>query len=236
MERRNLIVVRAGDMSLHRRWMDDSRSRNFDLLVSYYGRAPGRYQGRCDHYHAMTGPRWPAHDWLWRNRRELFDRYERVAFVCDDVDAVTRVWNAMFNLCEWFDLDLAQPAITGYVNVPITMPVAGSVLRYTDWVEVMCPVFSRRALAICGDTFRESVSGWSLGRVWGSRLPHPDYRIAIVDALTVAHTSVTRQGDLRPVLDALGIEPSDEAATMLARLGLERAPPREIGQLPIAWG
>jgi hypothetical protein len=142
--RENLIVVRAGDASLHRRWINDTRARNFDLLVSYYGSSPGRYERKADHYHAMRGPRWPAHDWLWRHRRDLFDRYERVAFVCDDVDADTRTWNAMFDLCGWFGLDLAQPAVAGYVNHAITRPVAGALLRYTTFVEVMCPVFSRR--------------------------------------------------------------------------------------------
>lgn len=231
--RRNLIVVRAGDMSLHRRWMDDSRARNFDLLVSYYGRTAGRYEGRCDHYHAMTGPRWPTHDWLWRNRRDLFDRYDRVAFACDDLAASTRSWNALFNLCDWFGLDLAQPSITGYVNLAITAPVAGSILRYTNWVEVMCPVFSRRALALCGDTFRESKSGWSLGYLWAKRLPYPAFRTAIVDGVSVEHTSVTRQGELRPVLDALGIDPIVESESMLARHGVPRAEPAVIGGLAL---
>lgn len=231
--RRNLIVVRAGDQSLHRHWMNDSRVRNFDLLVSYYGSTRGRYEGRSDHYHAMTGPRWPAHDWLWRNRREVFDRYDHVAFVCDDIEATTRTWNAMFDLCAWFGLDLAQPAIMGHVNVGITRPVEGALLRYTDWVEIMCPVFSRRALALCGDTFRESVSGWSLGVLWAARLPYPDYRIAIVDSVRVTHMSETRRGELRPVLDALGIEPEAEARAMLQRLGIPRTQPGEIARLAL---
>ncbi|HEY8241988.1 MAG: hypothetical protein ACHQJ7_01500 [Vicinamibacteria bacterium] len=231
--RKNLIVVRAGDQSLHRRWMDDSRIRSFDVLVSYYGTSAGRHESKADHYHAMRGPRWPAHDWLWRNRRDLFDAYERVAFVCDDVAANTATWNAMFDLSEFYGLDLAQPVIDGYVNVPITFRVPGSLLRYVNWVEVMCPVFSRRALALCGDTFRESVSGWSLGWLWCARLPYPEYKVAMVDRIHVTHTSQTRQGSLRPVLDALGVDPEVEAPAMLDRLGIVDRQRVEYGRLPL---
>ena len=231
--RRNLIVVRAGDDSLHRRWMNDSSARKFDLLVSYYGSLPGRYQNRADHYHEMQGPRWPAHYWLWQNRREVFDRYDRVAFVCDDVDAGTASWNRMFDLCEWFDLDLAQPAIDGHVNLPITQPVDGCLLRYTNFVEVMCPVLSRRALALCGDTFRHSVSGWGLEFVWADLLPYPAFRIAIVDHVRVSHTRPTRRGPLRPVLDALGVDPKTEETEMLARLGLCGREKVEIARLSL---
>lgn len=230
--RRNLIVVRAGDGSLHRGWINDSRIRNFDLLVSYYGKAVDRHRRDADHYHAMVGPRWPAHDWLWRHRRDVFDAYDHVAFVCDDVEADTHTWNRAFDYCRYFELDLAQPALQGYVNAPITFPVDGSLLRYTNWVEVMCPIFSRRALARCGDTFRESVSGWALSQLWAARLPYPDYLIAILDRVVVTHTSKTREGTLRPVLDALGIEPMAEALAMLTRHGLAWRKPVTIARLP----
>jgi hypothetical protein len=237
--RHNLIVVRAGDTSLHRRWMNDSSARKFDLLVSYYGAVRyygsvrGRYENRSDHYHEMPGPRWPAHDWLWRNRREIFDRYDRVAFVCDDVDAVTASWNLMFELCERFDLDLAQPAIDGYVNFAITQPVEGLLMRYTNNVEIMCPVFSRRALALCGDTFGEVVSGWGLEFVWASLLPYPQFKMAIVDQVCVSHTRPTREGSLRPVLDALGVDPKVERNEMLARRGLSDPQMVEIARLSL---
>ncbi|MEO8485295.1 MAG: hypothetical protein ABI585_03060 [Betaproteobacteria bacterium] len=231
--RRNLIVVRAGDASLHRRWLNDSRARNFDLWVSYYGESAGRYEGKADHYHAMRGPRWPAHDWLWRNRRDVFERYEHVAFVCDDVDADTRTWAAMFDLAGWFGLDLAQPAVAGYVNHPITQPVPGVLLRYTNFIEVMCPVFSRRALAACGDTFGASVSGWGLDALWCARLPYPDYRTAIVDRLRVVHTSRTQAGTLRPVLDRLGIDPAAEARAVVERAGVAFPIPAEHARLTL---
>jgi hypothetical protein len=230
--RRNLIVVRAGDDSLHRRWIEGD-ARSFDLMVSYFGEMPGRFKGRAEHYNVIRGPRWPAHDWLWRHQREIFDRYERVAFVCDDVDARTADWNQLFALAEWYALDLAHPAIVGYPSMPITAPVDRCLLRYVDRIDVMCPVMSRQTLARVGDTFGESVSGWGLTRLWAERLPYPAHRSAIVDRVRVAHATPVRQGSLRPVLDRLGIEPHAEVEALLARHGLEHAPPREHARLSL---
>ena len=42
--RRFLVVVRAGDTSLHPTWVDPGRPRSFDLVVSYYGRDPQKYR------------------------------------------------------------------------------------------------------------------------------------------------------------------------------------------------
>ena len=45
--RRNLVVLRAGDNSLHHGWLD-APARDFDLFVSYYGSAPGRHRHTAD--------------------------------------------------------------------------------------------------------------------------------------------------------------------------------------------
>jgi hypothetical protein len=42
---RCLVVVRAGDASLHPAWTDDLATRGFDLVVSYFGKDPSRYRG-----------------------------------------------------------------------------------------------------------------------------------------------------------------------------------------------
>ena len=61
-------------------------------------------------------------------------------------------------------------------------------VRYTNFVELMCPVFSRSFLQICLPTFEASFSGFGLDHIWsqlGGRVPG---RIAIIDDIAVAHT------------------------------------------------
>src|SRR2546423_553078 len=42
--RRNLVIVRAGDTSLHENWLAGPVDRNWDLIVSYYGDDPERFR------------------------------------------------------------------------------------------------------------------------------------------------------------------------------------------------
>ena len=129
------------------------------------------------------------------------------------------------------DLDLAQPAILGHPGLEITKPRDGCILRYTNFVEVMSPVFSQRALARVRDTFGESVSGWGLSALWSARLPYPEYKQAIVDKVRVTHTTPVRMGTLRPVLERLGVDPPVERERLLARHGLSGFAPQEVARL-----
>ena len=45
MTPRCLVIVRAGDQSLHPQWTSDPSSRNWDLIVSYFGNDPARFRG-----------------------------------------------------------------------------------------------------------------------------------------------------------------------------------------------
>ena len=220
--RDNLLIVRAGDKSLHPTWLGGGVSRNFDLMVSYYGTTPGRFRDEADHYHVMTGPRWPAHHAICTEQADLLARYQRVGFACDDLEAPLATWLNLFQCCGWYELDLAQPAVEGHVIRDITKPVEGVILRYTTYVEVMCPVFSQRALQRLRGTFSESVSGWGLPYIWSKQMPYPEYKLAIIDALRIQHKSPIREGTLRPTLDALGIDPREEMKQVMARHGIEK--------------
>ena len=215
--RRNLIVVRAGDRSHHPHWLG-AGERDFDLFVSYYGKIPGQFRGKADHYEAGEGPRWPAHDRLCRERWDLLGAYDYIAFVADDVKARQSSWDDLFAICRRYALDLAQPAVKGPVSHQITRPQAGCVLRYTNFVEIMCPVFSRASLALLRDTFGESVSGWGLDFLWPKHLPYPRHRMAIVDAIRVRHSRAP--STLAPVLAGLGISAQQELDRLLALHGL----------------
>ena len=59
---------------------------------------PGATSGRRTTTTRCAGRAGPRTTGCGAHRRDLFDRYDRVAFVCDDVDADTRTWNAMFDL------------------------------------------------------------------------------------------------------------------------------------------
>ncbi len=109
--RRNLIVVRAGDASLHPHWLARAQ-RDFDIFVSYYGSKPGRWRQAADYYEARPGPKWPSIHEILQEHPGLIDRYEAFWFPDDDLLADSAVIDRMFAFCCAYRLCLAQPALT----------------------------------------------------------------------------------------------------------------------------
>jgi hypothetical protein len=228
--RKNLLIVRAGEDSLHPSWIRGRRGRNFDLLVSYYGAVPDKYRQDGEHYHVMVGPRWPGHHSVCRENAELIAQYDYVGFACDDLQAGLATWNKLFDACRRYALDLAQPAIEGFRSYDITRPHRGCILRYTNFVEVMCPVFSQRALQLLSCTFGESISGWGLSVAWWSRLT-PDHRVAILDCVRVRHGRPIGEGTLYSTLRGLGVNAGKELKHLKARYGNKNFEPTERSRL-----
>lgn len=217
---RNLVILRAGDQSLHRGWI--AGRRDFDLCISYYGSTPDRHRDDADHYEMRRGPKWPCLADLLKAHPEWLTRYDAFWFPDDDLAATTDCINRMFALFHGFELALAQPALTAdsYVSWPHLIQQPGCYLRFVNFVEVMAPVFSAPSLRACLPTFSESRSGWGLDWVW-PRLcgAGRDDAIAIIDAAPVKHTRPLG-GDLyrnNPELD-----PSKDCEELLAKYDIPR--------------
>lgn len=187
---RNLVVVRAGDGSLHPQWIASPR-RDFDLFVSYYGRTPGRHAAGADYYESRPGPKWPCIADLLREHRDLLDRYDCVWLPDDDLAADTATIDRMFAFFHAHRLCIAQPALTrdSYFTWNTLLQDTNCHLRYTRFVEIMAPIFSREALRICAPTFDESPSGWGLDWLWPKLCGEAGLgRLAVIDATPVRHT------------------------------------------------
>lgn len=187
---RNLVVLRAGDRSLHAQWIADA-PRDFDLFISYYGADPDRYRTDTPLWEARRGPKWPCIGELLDAHPNLLETYDAFWFPDDDLAVDTPTINRMFALFRGLGLALAQPALTpqSYHGHPMLLQRASHVLRYTAFVEVMAPLFDREALRACLPSFTRSRSGWGLDFVW-PRLVGTARRdaIAILDATPVWHT------------------------------------------------
>src|SRR6185436_6910282 len=120
----------------------------------------------------------------------LLLNYESCWFPDDDLSTDGPTINRMFDLFQAHDLWLAQPALAAgsHVSHLITAVVPGARVRFTNFVEIMCPIFSRHALNVLGPTFAGSISGWGLDFVWPHLLGLPENRIAILDETSVLHT------------------------------------------------
>jgi hypothetical protein len=216
---RHLVVLRAGDSSLHTDWVG-GRGRDFDLFISYYGDKPDRYRRDADLYEHRPGPKWPCIAQLLAAHPTLVEQYDSFWFPDDDLASDTDNLNCMFAFFCAHRLHIAQPALTrdSYYTWSTLLQDTQCYLRLTGFVEVMAPIFSRSALKACMHTFAESPSGWGLDWAWpglcrGAGLD----RFAVIDATPVHHT--------RPVGGELyrnhrEINPREDAERVIRHYGL----------------
>jgi hypothetical protein len=196
--KRNLIICRAGESSLHPAWLNPPAYKNFDLWVNYYGATPGKYARTCDLYRESKGIKYPEiHRFIIENIDRVIE-YDAVWLPDDDLRCDARTIHEMFELFHHYELRLAQPSLSQDSNYSheITLHHPECILRYTNFIEPMAPIFSRVALQICLPTFTQCQSGWGLDYVWPKLLSNAPDKVAIIDAVTVVHTRPVGNGDL----------------------------------------
>jgi len=217
--RRNLVIVRAGDASLHPSWL--KAERNWDIIVNYYGDDPQLYRQNDVCRIDSKGPKWPALHELMEKIQDQIAPYDYIWFPDDDLACAPDTIDRLFDLCRAHDLELAQPALThdSHIGVSITVANHAFLLRYTNFIEIMAPCFHRALLQRCWPTFATSLSGWGLDFVWPRQASDPS-KVAIIDALQIKHTR-PHGGPNYNALKERGVDPHQEFADLLAREKIE---------------
>jgi hypothetical protein len=220
--RQNLIVVTAGDSSLHRQWLSKATRRNFDILISYDGNEPGLYKDQADYYETAPGLKWANLSRLFIRNRELLLSYDACWFPDDDLSVDAQTISRMFDMFHCYNLWLAQPALTAESRIthPVTEAKPNSRLRFTDFVEIVCPIFNRVSLAALGPTFAASASGYALDYLWPYLLGYPKDRIGILDEVAVVRLASARDDSFLARCLSIGVNPGFESDRIIKRYGL----------------
>ena len=185
---KNLVVVRAGRGSLHPHWVAGPGEAAFDLLVVPYERdAPAGPDSRSTIL--IPGRKIEGYYELFQQRPDLIDRYEYIALFDDDLLISKHSLSVLFEIGRMYRLDIFQPTLSwcSHFSYAATLSNKMFKLRYTNTVEMMCPVFSRdhlvRALPLFG-------LGYELGidLIWTRMTAEPWFRYALVDAVVARHT------------------------------------------------
>lgn len=189
-KRDNLVLVRSGNASLHRQWPQDINDgvRNWDLMLSHWDTAAPS-SDEADIVIMQKATKFNAFARLYRDIPWL-SSYKAV-WLCDD-DIMTSWSNVqyMFDLFHGYDLLMAQPGLSAasYGTHRICYASEDCLLRYTNFVEPMVPLFSAEGLKICLPVFDEDTYGFEFDWAWRSLLRDTVNRIAILDAAQVTHT------------------------------------------------
>jgi hypothetical protein len=194
--RRNLVVLRANEESLHPSWLRDieERDRSWDLCVSYYGRPETFPPQDFAEYACLQHQdrKFTAIKKLMHRGSLLWD-YDYIMFPDDDLQMTWSDLNILFGICGEYQLQLAQPSLhpDGVINYPNSKQNPDYLLRFVTMIEIMAPVFSRQALQRCIYTFDLNESGYGIDYAWSKLVDGPLTKIAIIDRVAVDHTRPT---------------------------------------------
>lgn len=218
---KRLIVVRAGDRSLHRDWLLSSRTDRYDVVVSYYG--DGEYMptaGESVHY--FKGGKLEGVFDLFKKRTDLLENYSHIWLPDDDLATNADDIDKLFETAETHNIQICQPSLSwkSYYSYFVTLNNKRFVLRYTDFVEMMAPLFTSCALRRALPLFESLRFGWGADEIWCRLLPTPEFGSAIIDAMTVDHLRPLQSGGLYNVARS----PMQERIETLQRAGVSCAP------------
>lgn len=187
--KKNLLIGCVGPTSLHNQWLIGDR--DFDLMIVHYGNDDS-YQNDGEYYIRAKGTKFniigQIFDQIPKEYEYIFIPDDDLQFQADDV-------NKLFEIAREYKLAICQPSLVGYYSVPLNLNHPGSLLRYTNYVEIICPCFDRAAFELCRPTYTHNKSCWGIDWLWDKILGFPKESIAVVDDVIAVHTRPCFWGD-----------------------------------------
>lgn len=189
IQKPNLIIGAVGNKSLHKHWLKNGKT--FDTFLVSYERS---YENESTYHKSASGFKYNLiHGLICENPWIL--NYSYIWLPDDDLMVSGCQIDKLFTMMKEYDLWIAQPSIMGWYGMETTLHQKGSIIRFTNWVEIMCPCFSGDALKICYKTFTENKTGWGIEGIWNILLDHPHEKMGIIDDIIVFHTRKVLTGD-----------------------------------------
>jgi hypothetical protein len=187
---RNLVIVRAGRASLHPTWLAGAERARFDLLVTAYEEGVPAISGRPDVATLPApGRKIAGFDRIFTDYPELLDDYERIALLDDDLETDAAAINRVFDIGESHGLCIWQPALTpdSYFSYAVFLQNTALTLRYTNFIEMMCPFFAAQTLREVRPLFALGLEV-SIDLLWCRCFDAPWFKCAVIDTVAVKHS------------------------------------------------
>ncbi len=210
---RNLVFARVGGLSLHRNWLLEAKaSRNWDLQLSTYDEHLSGLEDGDLPLSIDTGTKWDSVCRYLRANPELLDRYDYIMFPDDDLLFEPNGLSSLFEIMASNDLDIGQPSLlpSSHISYPVTAHCPGFALRYTNYVEPMCPIIRTDYLRMLLPILARWPTGWGQDDIWTMMMAKPAYRAAFIDASPILHTRPLYTGAVYKTFERLGMNPEGD--------------------------
>ena len=220
--RRRLVWIQTGSRFSVMQWFRPDIPRRWDLMCNWYER--NGLDLRYGEIHLLqAGTKSTAMYHVLRHDRDLFNGYDQLLFLDDDLDIAYEDIDLLFDIAEHEGLSLFQPALApgsyGVWNVFVRQFPEGA--RLTTGVEIMMPGFTREALFSCTEIFGRSVSGYGLDFLFSEHIRRNGGLCGVIDSVSVGHNmSIDEQnGAYYRLMRRLGIQHQLELYAAIHELG-----------------
>lgn len=211
MSSRNCVISAVGKSSLHKMWTKGNK--NFDLHLIVYDDSLELFCNDAEYICQIKGFKLKVIYKYFETHPHFKDMYDYFFLPDDDILMDATSINALFEVMHHYKLKIAQPSLRmSYYTWPHTLHNRYCELRYTNFVEMMVPCFSKEALQKVLFTFNENETGWGTEIHWPVLIKATQHDMAIIDEVSVIHA--------RPIQSGNAIH-NRELATYLQKYGLE---------------
>jgi hypothetical protein len=204
---RNLLFTSAGNNCIiDKYWIDNNRK--YDIFVCYYGNNPDKpLMKYADYYAERKGGKFQNFYFFWQqnpqqpirsesdisiqtvnpNKKKFnIKDYDYYFIVDDDIIISTTDINRLFLVISSYNLDIIQPSFpigkNSRISHEITVSQPELFMRYTNFIEVNTPVFSKSALEKCMKIYEPSLVGFGVDYLFLWFLGHTkEDKYAIID-------------------------------------------------------
>lgn len=185
--KKNAVFVPVGKDSLHRQLLKGDA--DFDLHLLIYDGSYNKFCNDSDFVACDAGYKMDMTYRYLHRHPELFEKYEYFFLLDDDIVISTEDVNRLFSMMREYQLKIAQPSLVmSYYTYKHTAFNPFYILRYTNFVEMMMPCFSRDALKAVLPTFEQKIKWCGIEMHWPVLVGSNHKDMAIVDAVSAKHT------------------------------------------------
>lgn len=168
MPKKNLVFTSAGDNTkFDKLWCQSDR--NYDVWVVYYGDNQEKYEKyskKVDYIEKRKGSKFQNFHHIYNTKFEELQKYDRFFLLDDDIIFDTSDINKMFQISEKYNLDICGPTFktdgSSKISHLITRQKPNNLLRYTNFIEVNVPLFSKKALNKFMKYYDPILIGWGI--------------------------------------------------------------------------
>ena len=163
---RNLVFSSVGDnTNFNDLWTE--KYRKYDLWVVYYGDNEKKYEDykkKVDFIEKRKGSKFQNLYYIYNKYKKELQKYDRFFILDDDIIINTSDINKMFETAQKYKLWICQPSfgVDSKVSWEHTKNVKGAILRYTNFIEVNTPLYTRWALDRLMKYYTPKLIGWGV--------------------------------------------------------------------------